>query len=303
MAFNRFLIIAEKKKIAHKRLLLRCSPSCTTANCSEQMSSHRFTNRSGCAAPLLTRRRCRCWQHRLLLALSATIIIRAEFVCDHSPDEQKLRDGAALERHTMERLHGDVCRDAVSGEFFCPLGCIHILDSPYCMQKTRGYPAEACRVPIKTMSRVDMLAARLLELRAAKANSKTPPERLDNQIKLVKLDLRAAKVEAARAPPPPPPPELLSRASDNAVVIPEMSAERACDTARAALRPETKWARGLTSRFEPHASEPFHGDICRTSDGSYFCPDTCEGRTTNPFCVAADNTSSCRINVLSTLRR
>ena len=221
---------------------------------------------------------------------------QSEDACGRSTDPQRVISHAySLSRHTMQRSHGDICLDAVTQDFFCPFGCLHILEAPYCAHKTAGLPAEACRAPLTTKTRVDMLMERLSDLQ--KMRTKSPSSHIDNQIKLVKFDLRGAKAEAARnaasmeaerEPEPTAP----------APSVPTMTAERACDSSRVASEPDMEWAKGLSATLEGHSTEPFHGDICRTDDGSFFCPESCEKSTSNPFCVASNKLSPCRISIL-----
>jgi hypothetical protein len=59
--------------------------------------------------------------------------------------------------------------------------------------------------------------------------------------------------------------------------------------------PETAaWAGDLEVVLERHSFEPSHGDICRASNGQFFCPATCLLSAAAPFCLAADGASTCR---------
>jgi hypothetical protein len=131
--------------------------------------------------------------------------------CDFSDDVDR-RDGAVLERHTLEGAHGDICRNVVGAVaaataataasteeatatvFFCPRGCQRSGLAPYCADLTGSRP---CRVPLPASSALDRLTERLsgLTQQLAAAQVQGNPARvksLQAQIKLVKGDLRRA---------------------------------------------------------------------------------------------------------------
>lgn len=63
------------------------------------------------------------------------------------------------------------------------------------------------------------------------------------------------------------------------------------------------WAMGLSVAIERHAQEEGHGDVCRTSDGGFFCPASCSSTAAAPFCAAGDGYSPCRAAVIRTALR
>ena len=149
--------------------------------------------------------------------------------CDFSDDPER-RDGAVLERHTLEQGHGDVCRNAPGSaalllrgarlgrwdpegrsqsDFFCPRGCGRSAQAPFCTVATSGggggrggggddgRAVGPCRVPMPVMSDWDRLSLRLAELEKTKGRAELEgAQRLrsvEQQIKLVKFERRRAK--------------------------------------------------------------------------------------------------------------
>jgi len=116
--------------------------------------------------------------------------------CDLSDDPER-RDGAVLERHTLEQGHGDVCRNApdyalldeagglffgpsaddfqpAAATFFCPLGCARSNVAPYCSTSSSlgGTQGAPCRAPLVVVSEVERLSVRLRELEATRMRAK-----------------------------------------------------------------------------------------------------------------------------------
>lgn len=77
-------------------------------------------------------------------------------ICQSSIDvvsnEAKIR--ALLQRHNFSDSHGDVCRDAFSDEFFCPVNCTHSNDVPYCESVDSGHPCRVDAVSAKLFFRL-----------------------------------------------------------------------------------------------------------------------------------------------------
>jgi hypothetical protein len=146
--------------------------------------------------------------------------------CDFSDDVER-RDGAVLERHTLEAGHGDVCRNAPDPEqrdsgdgasqpaattFFCPLHCLHLQTAPYCGAAANtvgssgrsgrsGGGISPCRVALVVVSEVDRLSDRLADLEATRQRAigdgdRALVQRVEGQISLVKFERRRAKISA-----------------------------------------------------------------------------------------------------------
>ena len=221
-----------------------------------------------------------------------------------SAKAQKCEEDSVAERHTLERAHGDVCRHVAHGDFTCPSGCLQAQTAPFCIKKNFGEPPVPCRLKQNHVSRVAMLQERLNELvanRRARGNSCTA---CNNQIKLVKFDLQKAKHDEAMQKYKEDDEQRGeesggSEAYDGAGSFTVSGVREACDVDAASSLPDMEWVEGLAVELEFHATQIDHGDVCRTEDGSYFCPTSCLPVTRPPYCTAADESLPCRITVLN----
>lgn len=71
----------------------------------------------------------------------------ADWRCVDSPDYAPGGMGMlpVVEYHSADGGHGDVCRNPVTKDYFCPLGCEHAPGAPYCRSSAR--PDKPCRQP------------------------------------------------------------------------------------------------------------------------------------------------------------
>ena len=76
-----------------------------------------------------------------ILALFPALASAVHPKCRDSTDgsiSASVKAASALERHALTGSHGDVCRNPETRGFFCPEGCEHSEEVPYCVEAICG---------------------------------------------------------------------------------------------------------------------------------------------------------------------
>lgn len=173
----------------------------------------------------------------------------------------------ALERHSAEANHGDVCRLS-TGEVFCPRSCVAKEGPPFCV----AIDGTVCRAGPDHPSEADV------------ASLPPPPPQ---GVQVVSRPAVSTSEKSAAEP-------ITRKVNRKAKASPVPSVMAGIEGTAHCANPTgaDAWAQGQKAILEQH--EGTMGDICRVLTGGNFCPSGCTSSPEPTFCAGPDG-QACRV--------